>query len=127
MPLPELSAHEQHFLRGMSVHEAIERAEIRKALPLVTGHFVEQGPFSMRHFIMRQHQDIIFIEGVEEPDRNLILMKEPMDRLVAEVIKHVVHPAHVLFEGEAQSSGIGGTRDFRPGGGLLGDGSAPGN
>jgi len=46
-------------------------------------------------------------------------MKEPMDRLVAEVIKHVVHPAHVLFEGEAQSSGIGGTRDFRPGGGLL--------
>ncbi len=41
-PLSELSAHEQHFLAGMPVHEAIEGTEVGKALPLVAGHFVEQ-------------------------------------------------------------------------------------
>ena len=75
-PLPELSSHEQHFLAGMPVHEAIEGTEVGKALPLVAGHFVEQRPLSVHHFIVRKYQDEVFIEGIEEPKRNLILVKE---------------------------------------------------
>jgi hypothetical protein len=108
VPLSEFSSHEQHFLAGMPVHEAIEGTEVGKALPLVAGHFVEQRPLSVHHFIVRKYQDEVFIEGIEEPKRNLILVKAAMDRIVAEIIQHVVHPAHVPLEGEAQSSCIGG-------------------
>ena len=52
-PLSELSAHEQHFLSGMSVHQAIEGTEVGKALPLIAWHFVEQRPLSMYNFIVR--------------------------------------------------------------------------
>jgi len=108
-PLPELSAHEQHFLAGMPIHETIEGTEVGQALPRVAGHLVEQRPLSVHHFIVGEHQDEVFIEGIEEPKRNLILVKEAVDGLVAEVFQHVVHPAHVPLECEAQSSGIGGT------------------
>ena len=107
-PLSELSAHEQHFLAGMPVHEAIEGTEVGKALPLVAGHFVEQRPLSVHHFIVREHQDEVFIEGIEEPKCNLILVKEAVDWFVAEVFQHVVHPAHVPLEREAQSSNVDG-------------------
>src|SRR3977135_1519656 len=66
IPLSELPAHEQHFLTGMPIHEAIEGSEIGKALPFVPGHFVEQRPLSMHHFIVRKHQHEVFIEGIEE-------------------------------------------------------------
>src|SRR6478752_6777867 len=36
--LAELAAHEHQLLAGMSEHEAIIRAQIRKALPFVAGH-----------------------------------------------------------------------------------------
>ena len=107
-PLSELSAHEQHFLAGMPVHEAIERTEVGKTLPLVARHLVEQRPLSVHHFIVRKHQDEVFIEGIEEPKCNLILVKEAVDGLVAEVYQHVVHPAHVPLEREAQSSSVDG-------------------
>src|SRR6185295_20158442 len=106
IPLSELSPHEQHFLAGMPVHEAIEGPEIGKALPFVPWHFVEQRPFSVHHFVVRKHQHEVFIKSIEESKRNLILMKESVDWFMAEVIQHVVHPAHIPLEGEAQPSGI---------------------
>src|SRR5262245_47665736 len=102
-PLSELSTHEQHFLAGMSIHEPIKCAQIGKALPVITGHFVEQRSLSVHHFIVRKHQDEVLSEGIEEPERNLILMKRAVDGIVAEVSQHVVHPAHIPLECEAQS------------------------
>src|SRR4026207_1117768 len=108
-PLSELPTHEQHLLARMCVHEAIEGTEVGESLPLVTGHFVEQRSFPVHNFIMREHKNEIFIEGIEEPKRNLILVKSAVDWIVAEVVQHVVHPTHIPFEREAESSSIGGT------------------
>ena len=107
-PLSEFSTHEQHFLAGMPVHVAIEEPEVGKSLPLVAGHFVEQRPLPVHHFIVRKHQDEIFIESIEEPECNLVLVKAAVDWIMAEVFQHVVHPAHVPLERKAQPSGIGG-------------------
>ena len=107
-PLSELSAHEQHFLAGVPIHEAIEGTEVGKSLPFVAGHFVEQRPLSVHHFIVRKHQDEVFIEGVEESKCNLILVEEAVNGIAAEVLQHVMHPSHVPLERKAQSSGIGG-------------------
>ena len=99
-PLSEFSPHEEHFLARMSVHEGIKGTEVGKALPLVAGHFVEQRPLPVHDFIVRKYQDEVFIEGIEKPKRNPILVKAAVDGIVAEVIQHVVHPAHVPLECE---------------------------
>ena len=62
----------------------------------------------MHDFIVRQYQDEVFIEGIEEPKRNPILVKAAVDGVAAEVVQHVVHPAHIPLKREAESSGIGG-------------------
>src|SRR5689334_1554826 len=41
-PLPELRAHEQHVLAGMRVEVSEERSHIRKTLPEVPRHFVQE-------------------------------------------------------------------------------------
>src|SRR5262245_64307157 len=41
-PLSDFSSHEQHFFARVPVHKAIERTEVGKALPVVTGHFLDQ-------------------------------------------------------------------------------------
>ena len=43
-----------------------------------------------------------------------------MDWIVAEVVQHVVHPAHVPLEGKPEPAGIGRARDAGPGSGFLG-------
>src|ERR1017187_6067841 len=45
-----------------------------------------------------------------------------MDGILLEVFERVVHPAHVPFEAETESAKMGGARDHRIGGGLLGVG-----
>lgn len=65
LPLPELTAHEQHLFAGMAVHVAIEQPEVGKSLPHVAGHLVEQRSFAVDHFVMREGQDEILTEGVE--------------------------------------------------------------
>src|SRR5712664_588226 len=49
-----------------------------------------------------------------------------MDRVVREVFKRVVHPAHVPFEAEPEAAEVGGTRDGGPGSGFFGDGEDAG-
>ena len=107
-PLSELSTHEQHFLAGMPIHEGIEGSEVGKALPVIAWHLIEQRLLSVDHFIVREHEDEVFIERIEEAKRNFILVKATVDRIVAKIFQYVVHPAHVPLEREAQSSGIGG-------------------
>lgn len=83
-PLAELSAHEQHFFAGVAVHIAIEQPEVRKPLPDIAGHFVEQRSFAVHHFVMREGEDKILAEGVEQTKRQLVLMKPAVDRVVLE-------------------------------------------
>ena len=125
-PLPELIAHEQHFLTRMAVHIAVERAEIGELLPEVAGHFSEERAFPMDDFVMRENEDEVFGKGVEQAERHLVLMELPMHRLMSEVVERVMHPSHVPFERKPEPSGVGGAGDPRPGGGLFRNGHRAG-
>ena len=66
-----------------------------------------------------QHE--VFGEGVHhgEGDVLVVVLAEPGVQL--QVVAHVIHPAHVPLEVEAQAPDVGGAADHGPGGGLLGD------
>ena len=62
----------------------------------------------MHDFIVGERQDEVFGERIQQAERNLILVVTTIDRIMREVVEHVVHPAHIPFERKAEPSGIGG-------------------
>ena len=44
-PLSELSTHEQQLLARLRVHVTQEESQVGELLPLIAGHFAQQGPF----------------------------------------------------------------------------------
>ena len=114
--LAELAAHEHQFLAGMAEHEAVIGAQIGKALPFVAGHPAQQRAFAMHHFVMRQRQDEVFRKGVMQAEQNTAVVMLAMDRIFADVIQRIVHPAHVPFIAEAKPAIFDRARHLRPGG-----------
>ena len=70
---------------------------------------------------MRERQNIVFGEGIHERERDLVVHVLAEERVGRAVAQHIVHPAHVPLEVEAQTAVIAGFRDHRPRGGLLRD------
>ena len=80
----------------------------------------------MDHFVVRERQHEVFVEGVNQAEGQLVVVVLAMDRLVPHVAERVVHPAHVPLQAETQSAQVGGPRHARPGGRFLGDGEDAG-
>ena len=62
----------------------------------------------MHHFVVRQRQDEVFVERVDQAERQLVVMKFAVDRIVPHVARRVVHPAHVPFQAESKSADVSG-------------------
>jgi len=77
-------------------------------------------------FVMRQRQDEIFVERVEQPEGHVVVMVFAVDRVHRHVAQRVVHPPHVPFEPEAEPADIDRPRHHRPGGRFLGRGRRAG-
>ena len=73
----------------------------------------------MNDLIVRNRQDEILGEGVDEAEGHLVLAPAPIDRVERHVFERVVHPTHVPFEAETQTAEVGRRRDSREGGGFL--------
>ena len=118
--LRELAAHEQQLLAGVRPHERVERAQVGHLLPLVARHLGQQRALAVHDLIVAERQDEVLGEGVDEAERQLVVVPAPVDRILLEVRQRVVHPAHVPLEAEAEAAEVGRPRDARPGGRLLG-------
>ena len=70
---------------------------------------------------MRERQDIVFGEGIHEREGDLVVHVLAEKRVRRAVAQHIVHPAHVPLEVEAQAAVVAGFRDHRPCGGFLRD------
>ena len=81
-PLAELAAHEQQLLPWMRVHVAVECAQIRKLLPKVAGHLVQQRPLQVHDFVVRQRQNEVLAERVHERERDGVVLITPEDRVL---------------------------------------------
>src|SRR6516162_8568395 len=62
--LGDFSPHEQKLLPRMSPHETEIGAQIRKALPAITGHLAEQRALAVHHLVMRERKDEVLRERV---------------------------------------------------------------
>src|SRR5208337_4797068 len=95
----------------LAPHEAVIGAHIGEALPFVARHFADQRSFTVNDLVMRNRQDEIFGEGVEEPEGHLVVAPTPIDRVARHVFQRVVHPTHVPLEAETQTAEVGRRRD----------------
>src|SRR5207249_9851943 len=64
VPLSEFPAHEVQRLAKMLVHRSIEQSVVGEFFSCLSRHLVEQRPFSIHYFIVRQWKDELFGESV---------------------------------------------------------------
>jgi hypothetical protein len=121
-PLTKFHPHEDGFLARVGPHVCEEGTHISKFEFITARHLVEQMALAVHHLIVAERQHEVF--GVVIPDGKsdiaLVELAEPMVKL--EVIEHVVHPAHVPLQIEAQAPHGGGLGHHRPSGGFFGNG-----
>ena len=105
----------------MAVHEGQKATDVGEALPFVAGHLSDQRGFAVDDFVVRNRQYEALAEGVHDRKRQALMQAFAEDRIELEVVKHVVHPAHVPLHGKAQTTGVSGVRDAGKRRGLFGD------
>ena len=75
----------------------------------------------MHHLVVGDGKDEILREGVHHGEGDVLVMVLAEPGVHLQVVAHVVHPAHVPLQVEAQAADIGGAGHHGPGGGLLRD------
>ena len=68
---------------------------------------------------MGESQHEVFRKGIPDAEGDVVLVELPEPGIHMEIVQHVVHPAHVPLQIEAQPSDIGWPRHHRPGGGFF--------
>ena len=78
----------------------------------------------MHDLVVRERQDEVLGEHVERRKRHQRVLPPAIDRIVADVVQHVVHPAHVPLVGEAEAAEMRRPAHRRECGRLFGRGQA---
>ena len=120
-PLPELAAHEHELLAGVAVHVAVERAQVRAFLPDVARHLVEHRTLAVHDLVVRERQNEVFGERVEQREGQVVVRPTAVDGIFADVLEHVVHPSHVPLVGEPEAAEMYRPRHARPRRRLFGN------
>jgi len=105
----------------MAVEVRREAAHARELAPVVAGHFPAQRALHVHHLVMRDGQHVVFGERVHQRERDVLVVELAEPRVELEIVAHVVHPAHIPLEVEAETADVRRARDERPRGRLLGD------
>mgnify|MGYP007006985303 CR=1 FL=1 len=84
-------------------HIAEEGAQIGKLVVILAGHLIQQAALAVHHFIVADGQHKVLTESVEEAEGHLVVVAGAEQRVGLHVAEHIVHPAHVPLEIEAQS------------------------
>ena len=58
----------------MAEHEGVVGAQIGEALPAVARHAAEDRAFAVHDFVVRQRQDEVLEEGVEQAEHDVAVM-----------------------------------------------------
>ena len=112
--LTEFLSHEQELLARMREHIGKECAVGGELVALQTRHFLDHRALAVNDLVMRDRQDIVLGEAVEERECQLVMIECTVERIHRHIRKHVIHPAHVPFEIEAEAADIGRLGDERP-------------
>ena len=102
VPLAQLRAHEGELLARVREHIDHEAAHARELPPLVARHLAAQTALHVHHLVVRDGQHEVFGKGVHQREGEVLMMELAEPRVELEVVAHIVHPAHVPLEVEAQ-------------------------
>src|SRR2546423_15154925 len=114
-PLTKFVAHEEQLFARMTKHPGVKHPQVGELLPFVARHLVDERTFAMHHFVVTEYENEMLLKRVEEREGDTALMKPAIDRIERHVVKEVVHPAHVPFEAEPESTEIDRPRHTGPG------------
>ena len=109
----------------MGEHVGVEDPYPGELVLVLPGDLVEKGALHVDHLIMAHGEHEVLREGVHKGEGQVPVVVLPEVGVQLDVVGHIVHPAHVPLQVEAQTSleaalahGLG---DAGPGGGLLRD------
>src|SRR3981081_4183939 len=71
---------------------------------------------------MAQRQNEIFVERIEHAKGKQVVLILAMNWIVLEIGQRVMHPAHVPFQAEPETTEMSWARNHRVGGGFFGVG-----
>ena len=117
--LRKFVAHEAELLARMRHHEAVERAQILEFCVVFAGHLVDERALAVHDLVVRQRQDEILGVGIGHREGQVVVAALAPERVERHILQHVVHPAHVPFEEEAEAAVVIGLGDHREGRGFL--------
>ena len=125
--LREFISHEAELLAGMRHHEAVKRAQILELCVVFAGHLVDERALSVHDLVVRQRQDKVLGIGVGHREGQVVVAALAPERVERHILQHIVHPAHIPFEEEAEAAVVIGLGDHWEGRGFLRrrDGVAP--
>src|SRR5215469_18654932 len=72
-PLPEFAAHEKQLLAGLSIHPAIEQAQVGELLPVVAGHPAQQRSLAVYDLVVRERQHEILGKRVKAAESQVLV------------------------------------------------------
>ena len=123
----QLHAHKAQLLARMGHGVGVEAPDAGEFLPRIPRHLAQHGTLHMDHLVVGQRQDIVFGKSVEHGERDVLVVALAEPGVHLQVVAHVVHPAHVPLQVEAQPADavgadhVGRLCDQGPRGGLLGN------
>ena len=79
--LRELLPHEEELLARIGPHERKIGAQIGELLPVVARQFLDQRGLGMNHLVVAERQNIILIERVNQPERQVLMRLLGMERV----------------------------------------------
>ncbi len=122
----QLHAHKAQLLSGMGHGVAVKAPDARQLLPLVPGHLAPDGALHVDHLVVAQGQDVVFRKSVEHGEGDVLVVALAEPGVHFQIVAHVIHPAHVPLQVEAQTADAVGPDDVcglghqRPGRRFLG-------
>ena len=89
----------------------IEGFDAAEAIHDAARGFTDHGLFAVDHFVVAQHQNEVFCEGVIHRVGELMVVPFAVDRIVTDIAQGVVHPTHIPFEQKAHTAVFRGHGD----------------
>ena len=124
VPLDELCkfiAHEIELLAGVRDLIGEKRAQIVEFIVVIARHFIDERAFAVHDLIVAERQNKILGIGIRHGERQRVMVALSPQRIERHILEHIVHPAHVPFEQEAEAAIIIRLGDQRKGCGFLSD------
>ena len=112
--LTEFTSHKEKLFAGVSHHICEEQPHAVKLHIVVARHFVYKTALAVYNLVMAYRQDEILAESIEEAEGDTVVITLAEKRVHGCVTEHIVHPAHIPLEIEAETADVSRHCNHRP-------------